>query len=72
MAIKRVVRYFMQDPEKVIIWWRKEPKFTLPVGSITLKVDMDTQIPGKINPCEAVTYIYASHATCLSYRRYVG
>ena len=47
---------------------------TLPVGSIIPKVDMDmdTQIPGATNPCEAVTYIDASHATWLRYRISVG
>ena len=63
--IKRVVRYLRQDPEKGIIWWRKESRITLPVGSIIPKVDMDTQIPCATNTNEAVTYIDASHATWL-------
>ena len=55
VTIKRVVRNFRQDPEKGIIWWRKEQKITLPVGSIISKVYMDTQIPGAIKPFEALT-----------------
>ena len=47
-------------------------KTTLPVGSIIPKFEMDTQIPGAINPYDAVTYIDASHATCLRYRRHLG
>ena len=46
-----------------MFWWRKEPKMTLPVGSIITKVDMDTQVTVAINPCEAVAYINASHDT---------
>ena len=33
---------------------------------------METQVPGEINTCEAVTYIDASHATCFRSRRYAG
>ena len=72
MEIKRVVGYLMKDPEKGIIWWRKEPKTTLIVGSIIPKVDMDNQVPGAINPCEAVTYIDALHAIFLRSRRSAG
>ena len=61
MEIKRVVGYLMKDPEKGIIWCRKEPKMTLLLGSIIQKVDMDTQIQCAINPCEAVACIDVSH-----------
>ena len=72
MAINIVVGYLRQDPEKDIIWWRKETKMTLTVGIIIPKVDIDTKIPGETDPFEDVTYIDASHSTCLSFRRYVG
>ena len=55
LAIKRVVRYLRQEPEKGIIWWRKEPKMTLPVGIIIPNVEMEYQLPGEMNPCESVT-----------------
>ena len=45
---------------------------TLPMGSIIQKVDVDTQVSGEINTCEAVSYIDDLHATCLSSSRYVG
>ena len=54
------------------MWWRKKQKMTLPAGSIIPKVDMDTQVPSKINPCEAVAYIDSSHSTYLKSRRSVG
>ena len=63
VAIKKVVRYLRKNTEKGIIWLRKEPKMTLPLGIILPKVDMDTKITGAINPCESITYIDASHAT---------
>ena len=72
VAIKKVVRYLRKNTEKGIIWLRKEPKTTLLVGSIIPKVEMDTQIPGEINPCEAVNYIDASHATLLRSKIYKG
>ena len=45
---------------------------TLPVVIIILKVDMDTQIQGAINPCEDVTYSDALYAACLRLMRSVG
>ena len=72
VVIRRVVRYLIKDPEKVIIWWSEEPKITLPVRSIVPKVYIENQEPGAINPCEDVTYIDASHDTCLRYRISVG
>ena len=42
------------------------------MGSIIPKVNMDTQVPGAINPCKAVNCIYASHDTYLMTRRYLG
>ena len=64
--------YLRQDPGKGVIWWSKDPKMTLTVGSIITKVYMDTQTPGAINQCEAVTYIYVSHDTCVRSRIYAG
>ena len=52
--------------------WRKEPKMTLPVGSIIPKLDMDTQISGAINTWESLTSVDASHATLLRSRRCIG